>query len=282
VGDAWALSALSLTDAIETSGAEFEINTVEYVTELNSVFGLVDAGRLISTLPSIASRVPGLSLIAKILHVLSDATLIYSFALAPAVSDIEKITAKASAFRHRYLSGGTFGKLSLRGKYVTDLDLPGFDNVKLTVRCTCEGEIPPDSLLSSVLPLRAIGLYPGLSTIWEVIPYSFLIDGLFNIGNLLESVDTRMTVCAFDVKYSVVSVLYEWIIPENDMSRYGITDVLSASNGPGFEPHYRAYFRLAFKGVPEVTPSPLLSTSLVTGFLPNWEVSSSLLWKLID
>lgn len=53
--------------------------------------------------------------------------------------------------------------------------------------------------------LESIGVFPTFENVWDLIPYSFVIDWFINIGDLLERVDTRLRLMRYEVKYTTLS-----------------------------------------------------------------------------
>lgn len=53
--------------------------------------------------------------------------------------------------------------------------------------------------------LDNIGMLPTLENIWDLIPYSFLIDWFVDVGGLLERVDTRLRLMQYNVEYVTMS-----------------------------------------------------------------------------
>jgi hypothetical protein len=280
--DSMALSAIAAQDALDTGIASFGTNLIEPAAELGDLFGLMGVAEVTEMLPRLRN-IKGLSLLDKLLKVLSSATLVYSFGIAPTLGDANKIAEGASAFRHRWLSGGNFADVELRGKeaiVVPHEFCGGFENLRLTARVKLVVSIPPDLLLQYALPLRALGLYPDLSTLWAVIPFSFLVDSLFDFGETLSRVDSTRHLLALDVKYSVLSHLYEWEFPDDVKDQYGVVDESNAISGNA-QAHYRHYVRQPINGFPQHLPSALTESLLYEKPLPSWEVSSSLIYQIV-
>lgn len=50
-----------------------------------------------------------------------------------------------------------------------------------------------------------IGLFPSFNNLWDLVPYSFVIDWFVDIGSFLESVDTRLLYQTMDILYTTMS-----------------------------------------------------------------------------
>lgn len=53
--------------------------------------------------------------------------------------------------------------------------------------------------------LRKYGAFPSVDNLWELIPFSFVIDWFANIGDILESLDNRMRMAYLPITYSTIS-----------------------------------------------------------------------------
>lgn len=53
--------------------------------------------------------------------------------------------------------------------------------------------------------LRKIGVFPSLTNLWDLVPYSFVLDWFVDVGSVLERIDTRHQLLNLDIKYCIVS-----------------------------------------------------------------------------
>lgn len=61
-----------------------------------------------------------------------------------------------------------------------------------------------------VTGLENYGIMPNASTLWELIPFSFAVDWIANIGGYLEDIDNNRRLARFNVRYCTVSVKKTW------------------------------------------------------------------------
>lgn len=62
-----------------------------------------------------------------------------------------------------------------------------------------------NELLALVKRLDSMGTLPTFENLWDLIPYSFVIDWLIDVGGLLQRVDTRLRVMRLDIRYATMS-----------------------------------------------------------------------------
>lgn len=271
VDEAAPLAALAVKDAYDSSFEESKLNFFESFPDFAELGGLLPTVQLLKALPRI-SKLRGGSLAIKILKVAASADLLYSFGLAPNIDDIDFVVDKGLA------ALGTFDRLftdqKLYGTYTYDIT----DDFSVLVGVKVVTNIHPDSVLSAVLPMKTLGLFPDLSTIWAVIPFSFVFDWLINNGRSLEVVDAGFAMMAMDVQYSTVSLTFRQRLPDDFLLDHG------SINGPGateFGSHYRRHIRFPLSGFPMVAPSNMLTQALLQGNVPSWDIPISLAITLL-
>lgn len=59
-----------------------------------------------------------------------------------------------------------------------------------------------DALVERV---RKLGVFPSLTNLWDLVPYSFVLDWFVDIGSVLERIDTRHQLFNLDIKYCIQS-----------------------------------------------------------------------------
>lgn len=184
-----------------------EFNLINFAWEAGELRDLFGSLRRILTRPTELARRAGFVRTPRgwrySLREQSDSFLEYSFGVSPLASDLETIAERVANF------GEDIGRANarLRRGYKAKAQNPisgsasydvqfsdyfgnlyyGTLSISYTgvesVGCRIAGHIPYD-------PVRAyldyIGLYPDLSTLWNALPFSFLIDYLAPVGQALE------------------------------------------------------------------------------------------------
>jgi hypothetical protein len=134
---------------------------------------------------------------------LNDYWLSYRYSYSTSKMDAED----AIKFMHRYRDLGQWSSLKCRGMSDHVLE----DGTK--VRCRCTLEITPKelTLLAKVWKsLYTFGLTPSFYVIWDMIPYSFIVDWLIPVGDIVASWDTEREFTAnYDIKSLIFSLSYD-------------------------------------------------------------------------
>lgn len=280
--DCYALCAVSAKDAIDNMFSTLESQHFETLSELDDLFSIVSTTQFLQSVLKVRKD-PRRSML-KIMDLLTDATLVYSFGIAPTISDAKDVAAKASSLRANF---SELGKVRVgNGTKTYDLAYDSqrfpvfekFPGAKVTARSKVVLRMEPDSYLSALLPVRAIGLLPSLSGIWDVIPFSFLIDWFTRTGAALDLADTTAMFMVLDCMLVVNSITITYPFSSEDSEEYHFTIEDKAgpdSRGSG----YRFYDRFVTKN--PVLPVPTRLPILGDVGIPNYSVATSLLWKLI-
>lgn len=119
-----------------------------------------------------------------------------------------------------------------------------------------------NALEGLVTSLENIGVFPSLENIWDLVPYSFVVDWLIGVGDFLERVDTRLRLTRFNIKY--VTMSYKKIAT----SRLGSTSVPLA--GEVSLVHYHRW-------VSDQCPVPPLSLHQNPDLVSHWLEASALI-----
>lgn len=116
-----------------------------------------------------------------------DMWLKYRYVYNTSISDIEEIT--------RYCTQLAGDRLIFRSKAKEGIG---------TMTCKVITELSDD--LSAFGRLQKYGVAPDLYNIWDMVPYSFVVDWFTDIGSILESISNRQ----WALHYKVQSVTLSW------------------------------------------------------------------------
>lgn len=96
---------------------------------------------------------------------------------------------------------------SLHGKftYTFPEGTFGYKHVTLVTRAKVRIKFDESSWLLALMGPRVIGLLPSLSSLWDIVPMSFIYDWFTNLGNRLSAVDEAVSLLAFRVPMCVYS-----------------------------------------------------------------------------
>jgi hypothetical protein len=279
LADCYVMNVLSTTDAIDTHSADMKLNQFEASQDLFGVLALVDIVKALAAVKHIRQVVrqhPG-KLLLELLDVLTNAQLMYSFAVAPTINDYQVIMDKASSVKGKIEN--LCRPQTIYGEWSTDLPtelIGSFPQMTLTVRSMIRLGFSPDVLLT-VLPLRSAGLLPSLSTLWEIIPFSFVADWLFPADDGLEMLENTLLFQAFDVDYSVHTYKLSYMLNSDQLRTIGVVPTARCPE-PALE--YRRFERVVLTTLPPLLPSRLLTAELFSGS-PKWETAGSLAYQIV-
>jgi hypothetical protein len=273
--EATPLTFFSSQDAIEEHFAFFESNHVEAIAELSEVLAPVDTVKLIRALPSKA--VNGKTVVAlALVNILADATLTYNLGIAPTISDAKDIAGNAETFRSRVTSGAVFKANTLHGKYSCEVPaelIGGLEGAYVVVRSTVRMKPMVDSLLPSVLPLKALGLLPSLSSLWDLFPGSFILDWWTDTGTALDIVDNTVIMLAMEVDYCVHSIKVMYPLPDSVYREIGMQN-LNAEENPG----YSMYLRYVARTMPMFGPT---NYPIIAPGVSSYSTAGALAYKIL-
>lgn len=278
--------AFSSEDAMSALWDGMSANSLETLREISDLAGLLSTYALYSKvrridfLKKIASIRGGkgrISFLLRALDLLADARLIYSFGFAPTIKDAEKLSSKSKSIIDK-ISNDSSRVNEYRGNFKLTIpeDVWGFKNPSYVEnRSKIRVDIDPDSFLTVLFGLEAIGVLPTVSRLWELVPFSFVVDWFLGLGNNTNHIEKTAMLLGLNIQYGTHSVrIYTpWssITSENMM-----LDTESLENDLG----YQLYARAVLTTLPVPGPTKLPYFSGGTG-LPSWETPTALLWKLI-
>jgi len=138
----------------------------------------------------------------------SSTFLFTKYAVLPTVSDCERLLTAAGR-SSLYLK-----QQRLHSRRVTSMDVPNASyathTAVLTVQCAEYPTWFTGEVQSMIGEMKRWGLYPEMMNLWDIIPYSFVVDWFVPIGDLLTDMDNYLTVKNyFPVEYCIMSEKWE-------------------------------------------------------------------------
>jgi hypothetical protein len=278
--DSFSGNFLSSKEAIDKEFQQLEANHLETMSEVADLGGIISILKIIKYIGNFKRRpVPA---ILQILSVVSDAVLTYSFGLAPTLSSCEELADKAKPLLARLTSIST--PKTANGKFtyeIPDEFTSEFIGTRLVCRSKIRYSVNPDSYLSALLPIKSLGLLPTLSSLWDLVPFSFLVDQILHVGSNQEDIESVVSILAMNIHYTVNSMCFTYDLTEDDCIVAGIIPDVSVEhdNAGDTTPRYSIYCRYVLDTIPVLGPSRLRFHGEVG--LPDWLTSSALLYKLV-
>lgn len=273
VGDAYGLLYRSTDAAVSEYLQESTSNFVESASEFSDLLGFVSIKELAIRMLSekaVGAQLNRVSRLLRLLDILASATLIYRFGIAPNISDAREV---------RRLAEGIYPRVAALSRPKTLYGSETFsvpsqdpnDPILLTVHSKIRISVEPDTLLAWILGGIQNGTFPTLERIWDIIPGSFLLDYLVDVGSGLNAVDRSLLIMAFNVHDSVHSISFHKTLSNDTLARFGLQ-----STGRVYYQHYE---RMRLLNLPPVMPSRL--SPLFSGRSPDIFVGGSLLYTFV-
>lgn len=135
------------------------------------------------------------------LKTLADNYLTVKYGILPTISDIRNII-------------GAFGRLKpnldrdgFTAYYASHTSTSSVENAEVTVEQHAKIAVGnEDNAFDSLFTgFERVGLLPNLENIWDLVPYSFVVDWFIDVGDFLERVDTHQRLMRFNVRYVTMS-----------------------------------------------------------------------------
>lgn len=162
-------------------------NMLEFILELRKIKTLVPKLKNLKKVKTHASNYLGMK-----------------YGILPTISDLESIF---NAFKaNRYYDQHGLTRVSAYDKVDSSISLLGQQvpiyhtrRIHLAIN---EMDTGLDSLVEKA---RNIGVFPSLGNIWDLVPFSFVIDWFVDVGSVLERIDTHHRLFNLDIPYVIKS-----------------------------------------------------------------------------
>lgn len=167
--------------------------------------------------------IPGLKNLKKLGSPVGWAELFlwFSYGIRPTVQDVALIVQTAEKHGDRPLSEIAKKFASRHVQYGTAYDavhtflgypIQGKVNAKLDMST----RIQPESMLGQLLlVLQSVGFGVDARNLWELIPYSFVVDWFVNTSDMMKWIDSASFPCWYDIRHCVVSEKRTCVMPVN-------------------------------------------------------------------
>jgi hypothetical protein len=123
------------------------------------------------------------------------------YGLLPTIDDIKSIVEAFQRAKPYIDRNGlrTYNAVSSQNKQVGSITYELIQRIKIAI----ENEDSEFAALAQ--KIESMGFALTLQNVWDLIPYSFVIDWFVNVGDLLERSDARMRLMRLNVRYSTMS-----------------------------------------------------------------------------
>ena len=217
----------SASDAILKHIDVLQANNLENLTQLSSMGDIIpDVAQFIKLISQVRNGrwiEAGLNLV----DAWSEAQLKWSYGAKPTISDVTELQSRIEQLKAALTTQGLYGHTVLHGSHKLTLYEGRWDRdiVHLDYRSKVDITFGYSSLLSTLLRGREIGLFSGLSTLWDLVPFSFVFDWKFNISERLGDIDAQAFMLMFPVKSCTHSLTASSPLSPSEMENMGIIPV---------------------------------------------------------
>jgi hypothetical protein len=213
---------ISAGDAIGTYVSD--ANWLESFPELPSlVKGIKNVAELASALKGLRSG--DLRALSRVVDSLANAYLYYKYGASPAKSDYEAARKLISQRLNDLdvLSKGMLPRVYGKFSYKIPEELPGFPGVlRVEARTTMAIRVSPTGWVLQLLAIEDAGLLPSLANIWDLVPFSFILDWFTSLGDRFEDIDRYALRELIDVDYYIHTWKYSYTPSEKIYSPLSI------------------------------------------------------------
>lgn len=212
-------AALSANDALGNYSSDS--NFLESIPELPSIISYV--GNILDFIRVFDRAAKGdVRAFARLVDALASAYLAYQYGVKPNISD----SAEARRIAHG-LANGLIGQFdgrvtNLYGSFTYDVPTDGLGmhgDVKLITRTKMVTVNDASGMLAMLLTLNQLGLLPTLARIWDLVPFSFVLDWILNLGDRFDYIDNSVLRLGLHVSYYVHTFEYVFS-PRDTKSHY--------------------------------------------------------------
>jgi hypothetical protein len=259
-------SFLSASLALHSQIDELKANNIENISQLTGILSILPS---LGELPRIVSRLANrdLSAIPELVTFLSEAWLKFSFDQKPTATDSLELLRSDIQGRldnilksRFYTSYGEFHYVFQRK------DNPfGDGDLKLSTRTKVRFYVDLTTLMASYLSLNAAGMVPTLSNLWDLVPFSFVVDWFTQMGDRIKAVDDQLLWLGVVTEWCLHSYTLTYYPTDEELLEYGLANIPGTPSF-GLKAYRREFSRLVptlrdskydfFKSSPGLTANP--------------------------
>lgn len=229
-------SLFSSVDAFNDAESQIAPNVLQSLVKIPGIVdSLPDLKEAMSIVSKVVKRELNLLTLREVLDFATSTQLWASFELRPYAGLITQYVPQIASTLHGF---GVSRELSVgRGKFSFQLyNELGRESVTITVRSKIVLDASESSLVSSLTGLDALGLLPKASNIWDLLPFTFLVNWFTGVGDAIRRAESSLllaTIPAYFVhSYTITSPITDEELVTMKASSYG-------SEQPSLRLYYR-------------------------------------------
>lgn len=147
--------------------------------------------------------------------------LAYQYGIMPTISDIKAIFESFSTTKYYDRTG--LRRVSAYARSASSVDLHGMTWTARGIRRLHVAVDERDTGYKALVEkAREIGFLPSLTNLWDLVPYSFVLDWFIDVGSVLERIDTHHQLLNLDIPYTIMSEKIELDYSESNLE-LGVT-----------------------------------------------------------
>lgn len=180
---------------------------------------------------------------------LCGAYLSYKYVIAPGISDYKDVKANIGTLSKGFTKY-RFSNERRRGKFITNTPVLETSAI-LSYFCTINLQLKDSSFAAVFNALERLGLDPSSGNIWDLIPFSFVVDWFFHIGPTLDKLNAYdNAVILRTVKSRIETFKVQWPLTLDDVDGFSIGNSFSVVKPL----HYSWYDRRILSGIGSFDP----------------------------
>jgi hypothetical protein len=242
--------AMKATEKVNANG----VNMIAFLKDLRRPQELIPKLLKLDTLRN------GRALGKKLGKNFSDNYLTAVYGVLPTIADLKEIHGSLSKMRRTekngfktYSSSVTNATAAANKAYV----------VEQRIKVAIDNE---DSAFDAIVNmLDNIGLFPDCENLWDLVPYSFVVDWFVDIGSFLERIDSGNRIARLNIRYATMS-------RKSQITTHLKANALSPFTGTVTQVHYHRW-------VSDQCPVPPASVRPTFQFFNHWLEGGALLMQ---
>jgi hypothetical protein len=244
-------------------------NYLEVIAEASELLHLApELATLFKAYTAITSSGAKLDGVGKLADFFSSTYLLASFGWRPVVSNatelIHKVDNVGQALRKLQ------SPMTLNGKFTFNLPKwHGYSDIHIEARTKIRLRGVSDSVAIHMLSLDSLGLLPRSSSLWDLVPLSWLIDYVTSLSNRYDVIDSTILGHLLGLDFAVHSVKIRGPITDDVLKSYGVSSSTA---------EFEIYGREVSRFVPLIFNSNIDFGAPL--FSPDKGIIGSLLWQL--
>lgn len=217
-------ASISAGEALDSFLQVIKANHLETLSDLRDIGSLLP--RVDLTLKFVRDLKSGnyFGAVEDVLNFLTSTKLLIEFGLDPAASSVMEMVEKADSVKRRLDGADVFGHKELHAKF--SYTFPegefGYKSSRLITRTKLVASFDSSSIMANLMGGYARGIFPSLSALWDLYPFSFVVDWVTNMDDRIDELDHQFLFLCCRVHYCVHSFKVYTEIDEDRLEEYNL------------------------------------------------------------